>query len=522
MHHIVRRALVGLAVATSLLPAMAVPAAAQPAVAPAVRRLSVEDAVRLALEQNLGIQVERFNPQIQDASVSGARGGWAPTLTSTVQDNRSNTPATSLFAGGANNIISTALSAEIGLHQTLPTGAKYAIAWDTARDTSTNIFNSYNPQTSSSVSLSVTQPLLRNFKTDDIRRQLDSSKTDRDAAGMNLDSAIAQTTRQVKNAYWDLTYQIENLRAQQQSLDLARQLLFDNERRVAAGTMASLDIVTAQSEVARNEEGVIVADSAAKQAEDRLRVLVFDPAMPDFWTVSIEPADPGAFQAHTVDVDAAVRHALDERSDLKLAKNALARDDISIKYFHNQTLPQLDAQAAYTTAAVGGSVLSPITTFPVGPIERSIVSQQGFGSVIGNVITSSFPTWTVGVTVGVPIGTSAADADLARAKLQSLQGQKQLKNLELQVVTEVREQARQVQTNQKRVDSARAARELAERRLDAEQKKFAAGVDTSFFVFQAQRDLSQARTDEARAAADYNESLVDFDAVQVAPLGAAR
>jgi outer membrane protein TolC len=150
------------------------------------------------------------------------------------------------------------------------------------------------------------------------------------------------------------------------------------------------------------------------------------------------------------------------------------------------------------------------------------VSQNGLGSVFGDVLSSAFPTWTVGLTVGYPIGTSAAETSLARAKLQSSQAEMQLKNLNLQIVTQVRDIARQVQTNEKRVESASAFRELSERRLEAEQKKFAAGIETNFFVFQAQRDLSQARTDEARATADYNKSLVDFEAVQQAPLTGGR
>jgi HAE1 family hydrophobic/amphiphilic exporter-1 len=122
------------------------------------------------------------------------------------------------------------------------------------------------------------------------------------------------------------------------------------------------------------------------------------------------------------------------------------------------------------------------------------------------------------VQIGYPLGTSTQEANLARARLEYSQAQTQLRDLELQVATQVREAARTVQTNQKRVDSTRAARELAERRLEAAEKKFAAGIETSFFVFQAQRDLSQARTSEVRAISDYNKSLVDFEAVQEVPL----
>jgi outer membrane protein TolC len=446
-----------------------------------------------------------------------------PTITSSLTGDRANTPATNAFAGGQTSIIQKDFSTGVGLSQVLPTGASYAVAWNSARITSTNFFNSFNPQLNSSVSLSATQPLLKNFKIDDVRHRLEASRDDRAAIDYALQATVVQTTRAVRNAYWDLTYQIDNQNAQRQSLDLAKQLLADNERRVAAGTMASLDIVEAQSEVARNEEGVIVAEAAIRQAEDRLRVLVLDSSSPDFWTVTLTPADQAAFQPHDIDLDAAVRHALAERTDVQIVKNTIAHNDLDIRYYRNQALPEVDARVSYTSNAVGGSTLSPITTFPItGPLQRGIVGQQGFASVLGDVLSSTFPTWSVGVTVAYPLGTSQADATLARAKMQATQADLQLKNLELQVVTEVRDAARQVQTNQKRVDSARAARELAEKRLEAEQRKYAAGVETSFFVFQAQRDLSQSRTDEARSMADYNKSLADFEAVQLAPLATAR
>jgi len=483
---------------------------------PITRRLTLDDAVRLALEQNLGIKIERYNPQIEDLSVAQARGLWTPVLNSTFQGTHSNTPSTNLFSGGLVSIIGGQVSTGVGVSQSLKTGTSYALAWNGSRATSTNPFNSYNPLVSSGLTFNITQPLLRNFKIDTIRQQVETSMRDRDASDLDLQATIAQTTRSVSDAYWDLTYQIDNLHAFQQSLDLTRELLSDNEKRVQAGTMASLDIVEAQSEVARNEELVIVADSAMRQAEDNLRVLIFDPDAPDFWTVSIEPIDVAPFQAQRVDLDAAVRHALDARTDIRQIKNTMARDDVNIRYFQNQTLPEVNAQASYTGNAVGGVGVAPPSYFPFAlPIAQ--LPEAGFPSVVGTALTGGYPTWSVGVTVGYPIGKSPSEASLARAKLQSSQAATQLKNLELQVVAQVRNVARQVETNQKRVDTTRAARELAERRLEVEQRKFAAGVQTNFFVFQAQRDLSQARVAEAQATADYNKSLADFEAVQLAP-----
>ena len=157
------------------------------------------------------------------------------------------------------------------------------------------------------------------------------------------------------------------------------------------------------------------------------------------------------------------------------------------------------------------------------PVDGRPVADRSFGSVLGDVaIRTRSRTWTVGVQVGYPLGTSTSKANLERAKLQYQQAQTQFKNLQLQVATQVRDAARQVQTNQKRVRSARASRELQEKKLEAEEKKLAAGMSTSFFVFQAQRDLAQARTNEIQAISDYNKSLVDFDAVQEMPLDSSR
>jgi outer membrane protein TolC len=180
----------------------------------------------------------------------------------------------------------------------------------------------------------------------------------------------------------------------------------------------------------------------------------------------------------------------------------------------------VNATAQYQSNAVGGTFLSPVSLAQLSA-PRTVVGQQGFGSVLGDIFSNTFPTWTVGLTLSYPLGTSSQETNLAKAKLQYAQEETQLKQLELQVTTQVRDAGRQVVTNQKRVDSARAARELAERRLEAEEKKFAAGIQISFFVFQAQRDLATARTSEIQAIADYNKSLVDFEAVQEAPLQGA-
>ena len=283
------------------------------------------------------------------------------------------------------------------------------------------------------------------------------------------------------------------------------------------GTLAPLDIVQAQAEVASNESGVIVAEANIKQAQDNLRTLILDPASPDFWNVTFDPTDAAAFAAQTVDIDGAVRTALDKRADLRAAKNSLEQSDINIKYYTNQIKPDVNASIGYNPVGVGGSLLSPVDFTAIasgGTAVQTVVANRGFGTVLGDVFQSQYPTWTFGVTVGYPLGANTAHANLARVKLEYEQAQTTLKNMQMQVVAQVRSAGRNVQTNAQRVASARASRELQEKKLEAEEKKMAAGMSTTFFVFQAQRDLAAARTVEIQAISDYNKSLVDFEAVQ--------
>jgi len=514
-------------VLAAALGAWSLPASAQPPgiavqlpsaqAAETVRRLSVDEAVGLALEQNLGIQIQRIEPQIQDVGVAQARSFWAPNLNSQLSKNSVNQPASSAISPSFEN---GTVATGVGVNQLLPWGGSYNANWNSSRLTTTNIFNNYSPQLQSVFQVNYTQPLLRNFRIDQVRQQVEISRKARDLSDIQLNSVIVQTTRAVKNAYWDLVYAINNLAAQRQSLELAQQSLTDNQKRVQIGTMAPIDIVQAQAEVAANQQNVIVADAAIKQAEDRLRALILDPSSSDFWNVKIEPSDTAPFEAQAVDVPSAVRNALDKRTDLEQAKNSIEQSDVNIRYFHNQILPDVNAQVSYGSLGIGGVQLSPVDPFALqsGSPAREILSERSYGSVLGDVFTSAYPQWSVGVQIGYTLGSNTAEANLARAKLQYQQAQTQLKNLELQIVTQVRDAARQVETNQQRVASARASLELQQRKLDAEEKKFAAGMSTSFFVFQAQRDLAQARTLEIQAIADYNKSLVDFEAVQQIPL----
>jgi outer membrane protein len=486
----------------------------------AVRRLTVDEAVKLALDQNLGVQIQRLDPQIQDESVAQARAAWLPNVTSSFTKNSNNNPSTSSLSGAASTVTSGLFSGGVGVNEVLPWGANYSAQWGSSRTTTTDVSSLFNPVLRSNLSANYTQPLLRNFSMDGIRQSVAISKKVRSISDVNLRATMVQTSRNVKNAYWDLVYQIDNLKAAQDSLNLAQQSLKDNTRRVEIGTMAPIDIVDAKVEVARNEEAVIIAQAAIEQAQDTLRMLIYDPKMPGFWSIKIEPTDTVPFQAQKIDTEGAVRNALDKRADLRSARLTIQESDINIRYFRNQILPDLNLQANYQAAGLGGVQFEPVNLLdPAALAARQIIAERSFSSALGDVFKGAFPTWSIGFQVNYPLGLSTSKANLERAKLQYQQSQTQLRNIEMQVTSQVRSVARQVEANQKRVESARASRELAEQKLAAEEKKFAAGIRETFFVFQAQRDLSTARTVEVRAIADYNKSLVDFEAVQEVAVG---
>ena len=490
-----------------------------------VRPLTIDEAVRLALDNNLGIRIARFNPQVQDLSVALARSAWVPAFSTLIEGAGTTTPNSGFLSGastGQNKTTTGRMLSNVGIVQQTPWGGSYSVGWDSTRSTTTNVLSSFSPQLQSSLSLDIRQPLLRNFSIDNLRQQVILSEKDRDIADFGLQQTVATTSRAVRNAYWDLAYANASLVVQQQSLDLARESLRETNARIQIGTTAPIDAVEAQAEVATRQQNVIVAEAQIETAQDNLRALIFNPSTPDFWTTRIAPTELPAFEPTAVDVDGAVRSALQNRTDLLQARKSLEAADINIKYYRNQTLPDVSAILDYGLTGLGGTPVLRSSSGIGIPVAVPLGTARNFGSVLGDLFGNQYPSWTLGLSISYPLGHSPQEANLAKAQLQTTQAETQLKNAELQVVTQVRNVARQLVTNERLIDSTRAARELAEQRLDAEQKKLAAGTSTNFLVFQAQRDLAQARNDELNAILAYNRAQIDFQTVQVAPVVGAN
>jgi outer membrane protein len=284
---------------------------------------------------------------------------------------------------------------------------------------------------------------------------------------------------------------------------------------VDVGTSPPLDLVSAQAEVASDQEQLIIAETTVKEAEDRLRVLIFDPTRRENWNIQIETPDSPPIATAAVDIDAAVTRALGDRTDLQRAKKDIDNAQISEKYANNQRLPDVRLNASYQASGLGGTQVLRSGGFPgtiVGPGEVT-----PFGTVLSQLFASDFPTWSVGVSISYPLGQSADQANYARARLESTQSGERLKSAEARAIQQVRDAGWKIEMNGKRIETTRAARELAEQRLDAERKRYEVGMSTSFLVIQAQRDLAQAKTNELNAVLAYDLALVDFEALQEAP-----
>ena len=474
--------------------------------------LSLDEAVKRALENNAEIAVERYNPELSAQTVFSAEGYYDPYLFANLSKTSTDTKGTNAFSGGTAVNTKTDLW-NFGLGIPIKTGANFSLGFNNNKRDTNNTFSTFNPVYNSSLNIGLTQPLLKNFKIDSPRNQLRLAKKSREITDVQFRQTIINTVATVKGLYYELIYSIDNLAAAQKSLELAKKLLDENEIRVKVGTMAPLDVVSAQSEVASREEGVIVADNALSEAEDNLKRTLFPLNDPAMWSTRIVPTDRPSAEPVPVDIDAAVRNALDSRTDVVAARKSLERSEYNVQYTRSQLLPQLDLVANYGGTGAGGTELirePPLGGEVVGTIPG------GYGDATSEVFGADYPTWTVGVNLSYSIPNRSAKAGAAYAKLSQDQALASFRRLELQVAAEVRTAARGVESGFKRVASTQAARRLAEQRLDAESKKFAAGMSTNFLVTQAQRDLATAEVNDLRAISDYRKSVINFQRVQEA------
>ena len=496
-------------------------APAQPATAAPnnVVRLSLDDAVKLALDRNLDIAVQRLNPQTFDYSIASLQSVYKPALTSQLSTSSVLNPAANTLQGvpsGELGITNTTTQGNGGITQNLRWGGGgYTVTLNNNKQTTNSTTSTLNPNFNTAYSAQYTQPFLRGFKIDATRQQLAVTKLNQDISETQLQASIINTLSNVRNAYWDYVYALQAVDVAKESLELATKLVQDNQTRVEVGTMAPIDVVQAQAEQATRRQALVTAESTRRTTELALKRLIVNGTQDANWDAAIDPTDRPEFRPEPIDVAAAVRRALSARTDLAIAKKNLQSNDITVGYLKNQLLPQADLVARYGLVGRGGTQITRNGT-GLSAGQSTIVNTipGGLGDAFHTMFANDYPTWTVQMNFSYPLGTSTAEANLARARIQQSQVDAQMKQIELQVATDVTNGAIQAQTTAEAVQAAQAARELAQKKLEAEQSKFEVGMSTNYFVVQAQRDLRDAQNSELRAVLNYRKALVEFERLQ--------
>ena len=493
-----------------------------------VRRfdLTLDDAVQRALERNLDIAVQRIYPLVQDMQIVAANAAFLPFASSGLIFNQATTPNRFVFDGGglAGQSVVTDLGVyDVAIGQQMKWGGgRYDVAWDSTRWESTNIFSTFNPSFGANMTLQYTQPLLRGFRTDSRRTQLVVSRINRDISDIDIKETVVNTLANVSLAYWDLVYARAAVGVQRQALALAEQLVQDNRFRVEVGTMAPIDVVQAESEAAVRRQLLALAVEAQRTSELVLKELIVGACPMSCGTRRSNPTDQPRIEATPIQLQEAIRAALDRRTDVSRARRQLDINEATVDNLRNSTLPALDLVGSYQLSGQGGP-----RRVPAGNSFEDIfggaggVIPGGYRDALQGIANADYPIWNVQLQMTYPLGRSADRAAYERARLELQQNRAQIRRIELRIASEVTTAGLRIESIRERIEAATASRELAEEQLQAEESKFEVGLSTNFFVLQSQRDLATAQDAELRAILDYQRALIEFERTQRASLGAA-
>jgi outer membrane protein len=478
--------------------------------------LTLEDAVKRALESNLDIAVQRIGQQVFDVNMASIRSVYSPTLSSLISNQSSKNASTSTISGGQTGatITNSTFVFNGGLVQDVPWGGgSFSAALDNRRSETSSLTATINPSYNPTWAAQYNQPLLRDFRIDATRQQLLVTRINQDISDIQLQQITMNTVANVRNAYWDYVFAVQSVDVARQSLQLADELLRNNQTKVEIGTMAPIDVVQAQSQAAQQRQALVTAEGARRTAEIALKRLIVSGTADPLWTSTIEPVDRPDFRPEAIDLTSATQRALSTRTDVLQARKNLEANDVTLRLLENQKLPQVDLQTRYATTGIGGNRL---ITEGTGVDRGNIIGIDpgGYLDALNTLFRNTLPTWSLALNISYNLGTSAADASIARARIQQNQIEVQMRQLDLQVTSDVSNSAIAVQNAAERVQAAQSSRDLAQQQLDAENSKFGVGMSTNYQVVLAQRDLANAQNNELQAVLAYRKAVVDFERVQ--------
>ncbi len=503
--------------------------------------LSLSDAVRMTLEQNNDVSIARLDADAAKQDVYAAEGVFEPTLAPFLSYGRTVSANTSAIGGATQGRLEQdQFASSVGLDGRTPwAGGRYTVDFTSSRLETSNQFARLNPQFPSALSATYVQPLARGRTIDAERRQIQLARRAVDLTGSQLTQVIMDQLTLVEQAYWDLAFAVRNLEVQTGALSQAQSQVDSNERQVKEGTLAPIDVVEAQTQVANFRQTVAFAQQALTEAENRLKRLVLAGRQADEWNRPLIPIEATDRPTPSLSLDEAVKLALSRRPELTSLETTRAQNEIDREYFQNQTRPLMDLVGAYTLSGLAGTSLvvdSPIgggsdaavlarlnelseraglTSVPVPPpttggaVPPFLVGS--IGDSLSNLVSRRYPTASVQVQMELPLGNSTARANLARTRIEGTQIARQRQQLEQPIEAEVRNTLQAVESSQQRLDAAASARRSASEQYESERRRFDSGLSTVFLVLERQTTLVAAQARELRARADLNQALALLD-----------
>jgi outer membrane protein len=522
--------------------------------------LSLQDAVELALENNLDIAVQRYNPWIADTNIlrakAGGQGGatpgaafggstanlpfynFDPSLTATIGDDYRTIPINNGFLAGTgtanvNKLTSHSAIYNFGFTQGFATGTNLSVAWDNTRSSS-DARNTFNPSVQGSLVLSAQQQLLNGFGLFVNRRNIMIAKNNRKIADWAFTQQAITTVTSTITTYWELVYARANVKVQQQAVTVAEKLYNDNKKQLEIGTMAPLDVTRAESELATDRGNLIVAQTVQLQQQQVMKSAISkNPLAPNFVNVEIIPADQPnrAESVEAPSFEAAVQEAFAKRPELQEEELNLKNADIDVRATRNALLPTAALSATYGSSGLAGnaSIFGPsvitagqqvvdATGKPVPGLFLPVVTptvtgtnQSGFTTAQSQIFHNNFPDYAVQLNLTIPLRNRSAQADNERSLLVQRQMQTQMQQLKNSALLDVRNTYIALEQDRARVEAAVKARELQQQTFESEQKKYQLGASTVYQVILTQRDFITAQGTELRALADLVEAKANYE-----------
>ncbi|NRA08516.1 MAG: TolC family protein [Myxococcales bacterium] len=473
--------------------------------------LGLEDAVEMALENNLGVQVDRFDPLIAGLDADAAWGAFDPTFFGEFGYLDDKTPNSISFTGTKQSVIRNS-DGVAGFRGLLPLlGTEYEGRFEGSRTTSNSAVETLSPRYESGWTLSLRQPLLKDLIWSQPWTQVRTTRINANGALEEFRSAVMNLVQSVEDAYWQLSADEEEVRVAIKSLETADALLDQTRTQFEVGVVSRVEVTEAEAGLEARRFNLIVAENRYRNQQDVLIDLVLGPGLHATSTLEIDPTDhPEAYVAYEIDVAEAVNNAFEHRPELSAARLRVENTGIQKQAAWNQRLPELDAVLSYGEEGLAGTTNPNCIPFPGGP---------ACPEVRGNLsdttrLYDDNPAFSVRAQFSIPIPNTAARKTYDRRELEQQRAQTRLRQLEQQIILEVRRASRNLEAAQSGIESARRAAEASQEQLRAERIRLEYGESTPFDVLLREEKLVDREVDRIEAYRAYQSSATALDRAQ--------